>query len=89
MIHLSFKEIVYLLKWIGFFDPYTQKKIMYMFYEKILHEILYYTYIVNTYTHNLKKPRISLEFHHVFTGLLAFSMFLFSSKVSTKRFTLM
>ena len=55
-----------------------------MFYEKILHEILYYTYIVNTYTHNLKKPRISLEFHHVFTGLLAFSMFLFPQKFQQK-----
>ena len=55
-----------------------------MFYEKILHKILYYTYII-VHTHIIfKKPRISLEFHHIFTGLLAFSMFLFHQKFQQK-----
>ena len=54
MVRLSFKEIVYLLKWIGFFDPYTQKKTMYMFYEKnITQNTSLHIHI--TYTHNFQK----------------------------------
>ena len=49
----------------------------------IFHKIIYNTDIVHTQIF-FKKPRISLEFHHVFTGLLAFSIFLFPQNFQQK-----